>query len=168
MDSPSYGRNTKRGKGIQIIGVFYFILKGGGTLSLTVKQEIFIQRLLEGNTQAEAYRFAYNCENMKDKTIIEKASKLMAQSNIRARYEELKNELKQKMFYTVEKANEDLEWIKNKAKEDIEYRGIKQANATTYLGAVKQQIDLNGITIKEAKEDIDNVIKFEIVGAKNE
>ena len=137
-------------------------------MSLTVKQEIFIQRLLEGNTQAEAYRFAYNCENMKDKTIIEKASKLMAQSNIRARYEELKNELKQKMFYTVEKANEDLEWIKNKAKEDIEYRGIKQANATTYLGAVKQQIDLNGITIKEAKEDIDNVIKFEIVGAKNE
>lgn len=78
------------------------------------------------------------------------------------------NELKQKMFYTVEKANEDLEWIKNKAKEDIEYRGIKQANATTYLGAVKQKIDLNGITIKEAKEDIDNVIKFEIVGAKNE
>lgn len=137
-------------------------------MSLTTKQEIFVQRLLEGNTQAEAYRFAYNCENMKDKTIIEKASKLMAQSNIRARYEELKNELKQKMFYTVEKANEDLEWIKLKAKEDIEYRGIKQANATTYLGAVKQQIDLNGITIKEAKEDIDNVIKFEIVGARNE
>ena len=136
-------------------------------MSLTVKQEIFVQRLLEGNTQAEAYRFAYNCENMKDKTIIEKASKLMAQSNIRARYEELKNELKQKMFYTVEKANEDLEWIKNKAKEDIEYRGIKQANATTYLGAVKQQIDLNGITIKEAKEDVDNIIKFELVGAFN-
>ena len=108
-------------------------------MSLTVKQEIFVQRLLEGNTQAEAYRFAYNCENMKDKTIIEKASKLMAQSNIRARYEELKNELKQKMFYTVEKANEDLEWIKNKAKEDIEYRGIKQANATTYLGAVDRK-----------------------------
>ena len=43
-------------------------------MSLTTKQEIFVQRLLEGNTQAEAYRFAYNCENMKDKTIIEKAS----------------------------------------------------------------------------------------------
>lgn len=127
-----------------------------------------MQRRIEGYSQTEAYRFAYNCENMKDKTVTEKASKLMAKDNVRARYEELKNELKQKMFYTVEKANEDLEWIKNKAKEDIEYRGIKQANATTYLGAVKQQIDLNGITIKEAKEDIDNVIKFEIVGAKNE
>ena len=127
-----------------------------------------MQRRIEGYSQTEAYRFAYNCENMKDKTVTEKASKLMAKDNVRARYEELKNELKQKMFYTVEKANDDLEWIKLKAKEDIECRGIKQANATTYLGAVKQQIDLNGITIKEAKEDIDNVIKFEIVGAKND
>ena len=137
-------------------------------MSLTVKQEIFVQRLIEGFSQRESYKFAYNCEKMSDKSIDVEASKLLANPKVSLRYEELKNELKQKMFYTVEKANEDLEWIKLKAKEDIEYRGIKQANATTYLGAVKQQIDLNGITIKEAKEDIDNVIKFEIVGAKNE
>lgn len=137
-------------------------------MSLTTKQEIFVQRLIEGYSQREAYRFAYNCEKMKDSTIDNNAYKLMQNNEILTRYEELKNELKQKMFYTVEKANDDLEWIKLKAKEDIEYRGIKQANATTYLGAVKQQIDLNGITIKEAKEDIDNVIKFEIVGAKND
>ena len=105
---------------------------------------------------------------MKNETIDKRASELFSKGEIKGRYEELKNELKEKAFYTVEKANEDLEWIKLKAKEDIEYRGIKQANATTYLGAVKQQIDLNGITIKEAKADIDNIIKFEIVGAKNE
>lgn len=127
-----------------------------------------MQRLIEGYSQREAYKFAYNCEKMKDSTIDNNAYKLMQNNEILTRYEELKNELKQKMFYTVEKANDDLEWIKLKAKEDIEYRGIKQANATTYLGAIKQQIDLNGITIKEAKEDIDNVIKFEIVGAKND
>lgn len=137
-------------------------------MSLTTKQEIFVQRLIEGYSQREAYKFAYNCEKMKDTTIDVEASKLLSNPKVSIRYEELKNELKQKMFYTVEKANDDLEWIKLKAKEDIEYRGIKQANATTYLGAVKQQIDLNGITIKEAKEDIDNVIKFEIVGARNE
>ena len=137
-------------------------------MGLTIKEEIFVQRRIEGYSQTEAYRFAYNCENMKDKTVTEKASKLMAKDNVRARYEELKNELKEKAFYTVEKANDDLNWIKLKAKEDIEVKGIKQANANTYLGAVKQQIELNGITIKEAKEDIDNIIKFEIVGAKNE
>ena len=149
---------------------FLFYLKGGGTLSetLTTKEEIFVQCLVEKKSQREAYKFAYNCEKMKDSTIDNNAYKLMQNNEILTRYEELKNELKQKMFYTIEKANDDLEWIKLKAKEDIEYRGIKQANATTYLGAVKQQIDLNGITIKEAKEDIDNVIKFEIVGARNE
>ena len=136
-------------------------------MSLTIKQEIFVQRLIEGYSQREAYKFAYEADNMKNETIDNKASKLFANSEIRARYEELKNELKQKMFYTVEKANEDLEWIKLKAKEDIENRSIKQANSTTYLNAVKQQIDLNGITIKEAKKDIDNVIKFKLVGAND-
>ena len=137
-------------------------------MSLTTKQEIFVQRLIEGYSQREAYKFAYNCEKMKNSTIDNNAYKLMQNNEISTRYEELKNELKQKMFYTVEKANDDLEWIKLKAKEDIEYRGIKQANATTYLGAVKQQIDLNGITIKEAKEDVDNTFKIELVGAFNE
>ena len=137
-------------------------------MSLTIKQEIFVQRLIEGYSQREAYKFAYEADNMKNETIDNKASKLFANSEIRARYEELKNELKQKMFYTVEKANEDLEWIKLKAKEDIENRGIKQANSTTYLNAVKQQIDLNGITIKEAKKEIDNTFKIELVGAFDE
>ena len=137
-------------------------------MSLTIKEEIFVQRRIEGYSQTEAYRFAYNCENMKDKTVTEKASKLMAKDNVRARYEELKNELKEKAFYTVEKANNDLEWLKLQAKEDIEYRGLKQANANAYLGAVKEQISLNGITIKEANDEIDNTFKIELVGAFNE
>jgi phage terminase small subunit len=135
---------------------------------LTTKQEVFVQKLIEGCSQRESYKFAYNCENMKDESIDVKASNLFKEDKIRLRYEELKNELKEKAFYTVEKANNDLEWIKLKAKEDIEYRGIKQANATTYLGAVKQQIDLNGITIKEAKQEIDNTFKIELVGAFDE
>ena len=151
------------------MGVFlFFLLKEVETLSLTTKQELFIQGLIKGYSQREAYKLAYEAENMKNETIDSKASILFKTEKIRARYEELKNELKEKAFYTVEKANDDLNWIKLKAKEDIEAKGIKQANANTYLGAVKQQIELNGITIKEAKADIDNIIKFEIVGAKDE
>ena len=145
----------------------YFYANGGG-LMLTTKQEVFVQKLIEGCSQRESYKFAYEADNMKNETIDSKASILFKAEKIRARYEELKNELKEKAFYTVEKANDDLNWIKLKAKEDIEAKGIRQANANTYLGAVKQQIELNGITIKEAKADIDNIIKFEIVGAKNE
>ena len=137
-------------------------------MSLTTKQELFIQGLIKGYSQREAYKMAYEADNMKNETIDSKASILFKTEKIRARYEELKNELKEKAFYTVEKANDDLNWIKLKAKEDIEYKGLKQANSNAYLNAVKQQIDLNGITIKEAKADIDNIIKFEIVGAKDE
>ena len=43
-------------------------------MSLTIKEEIFVQRRIEGYSQTEAYRFAYDCENMKDKTVTEKAS----------------------------------------------------------------------------------------------
>ena len=137
-------------------------------MSLTIKEEIFVKRRIEGYSQTEAYRFAFNCENMKDKTVTEKASKLMAKDNVRARYEELMNELKEKAFYTVEKANNDLEWLKLQAKDDIENRGLKQANANAYLGAVKEQISLNGIAIKEAKKEIDNTFKIELVGAFDE
>ena len=145
----------------------YFYANGGG-LMLTTKQEVFVQKLIEGCSQRESYKFAYNANNMKNETIDKRASELFSKGEIKGRYEELKNELKEKAFYTVEKANDDLNWIKLKAKEDIEAKGIRQANANTYLGAVKQQIELNGITIKEAKADIDNIIKFEIVGAKDE
>ena len=64
-------------------------------MSLTTKQEIFVQRLIEGYSQREAYKFAYDCENMKDETIDTRASRLLKECKVSARYEELKNELKQ-------------------------------------------------------------------------
>ena len=33
-------------------------------MGLTTKQEIFVQRLIEGNSQREAYKFAYDAENI--------------------------------------------------------------------------------------------------------
>ena len=122
-------------------------------MSLTTKQEIFVQRLLEGNTQAEAYRFAYNCENMKDKTIIEKASKLMAQGNIRARYEELLEEHKQKALWSRGKAEEKLMWLLDKSQEDIEYRGLKQANSNSMLKTIKELNTLTDLYPKKQKEE---------------
>lgn len=145
-----------------------YFYANGGDLMLTTKQEIFVQKLIEGCSQRDSYKFAYDCKRMSDKSIDEEASKLLKKPKVATRYEELKEELKEKSFYTVEKANQDLEWIKAKAKEDIEYRGLKQANANAYLGATKQQIELNGITIKEAKKDIDNTFKIQLVGAFDE
>ena len=139
-------------------------------MSLTIKEEIFVQRRIEGYSQTEAYRFAYNCENMKDKTITEKASKLMAKDNVRARYEELLNEHKNKALYTREEAVNDLIWIKEKAREDIEYRGLKQANGGHFLKSINELCQLEGLyptkeeNKKDTEEDIAKVLKEALEG----
>ena len=56
---------------------------------LTEKQENFVQGLIAGKSQREAYKAAYNAANMKDETIDSKASALFAQDKVRARYEAL-------------------------------------------------------------------------------
>ena len=60
---------------------------------LTAKQEQFVKNIIDGMSQADAYRNAYNCKRMADKTIIENASRLMANSNVAARLQELRDRM---------------------------------------------------------------------------
>lgn len=62
-------------------------------LRLTEKQEKFVQGLLKGLSQREAYKSAYNASNMKDETIDNKACNLLKKANVRARYEELRGKV---------------------------------------------------------------------------
>lgn len=75
---------------------------------LTAKQELFVQKIIEGYSQADAYRSAYSCKRMSDKTIWENASRLMADSKVTARVAELRNELAKPSIKT---AQERLEWL---------------------------------------------------------
>lgn len=83
---------------------------------LTHKQEKFILAVVEGKTQADAYRHAYDTSNMTDKSIHEKASALMANVKVRSRYNELmdkvKSKLEEKAIVTVEGLLNDLQTIK--------------------------------------------------------
>ena len=62
-------------------------------MALTAKQEAFAQAVASGMTQADAYRASYDCENSADKTIVEEASRVMADRNVSARVQVLKDEL---------------------------------------------------------------------------
>ena len=127
--------------------------------NLTPKQEKFVQALISGMSQREAYKEAYNAANMKDATIDNKASLLFAKGEIRKRYEELVNENKQKALYTLEDSINDLIWIKEKAKEDIlnPKKGLRQGNGTIYLNAVKELNLINDLyPDKKAKEESKN------------
>ena len=75
---------------------------------LTPKQEKFAQSIVEGMSQADAYRSAYSTKRMADKTIWENASRLMADSKVKARVQELRDRIATASVMT---AQERLEWL---------------------------------------------------------
>lgn len=75
---------------------------------LTIKQEKFVQGLFAGLTQREAYKQAYNAENMTDKSIDEKACELANRVKLTARLQELTDEFKERNMVTVEKVLSEL------------------------------------------------------------
>lgn len=75
---------------------------------LTQKQEMFVQGIIEGKNQADAYRSAYNCKTATDKTVWEKASRLMTDKKVQARLAEVRDAL---MKPTIMTAQDRLEWL---------------------------------------------------------
>lgn len=69
---------------------------------LTPKQEKFIQNIISGMSQREAYKNSYNAKKMADDTIDNKACKLFNSDKIRARYQELMKRLEDKAIMTAE------------------------------------------------------------------
>ena len=60
-------------------------------MSLTIKQERFCMVYVETGNASEAYRQAYNAENMKEASINVNACKLLADAKITLRVKELKS-----------------------------------------------------------------------------
>jgi len=75
---------------------------------LTPKQEKFVQNIIEGMSQADAYRSAYNTKRMTDKSIHEAASRLMNDSKIASRVQELRDQLEDESIMS---AKERLKWL---------------------------------------------------------
>lgn len=75
---------------------------------LTAKQEAFVNAIIEGKSQADAYRSAYSTKNMSNKTIWENASRLMADTKVKARVQELRDQIAEEGIMT---AKERLKWL---------------------------------------------------------
>lgn len=59
--------------------------------NLTLKQENFAQSFIRLGDKSAAYREVYSCQNMKDKTINERASRLANEYKVSTRIEELQS-----------------------------------------------------------------------------
>ena len=122
---------------------------------LTAKQEQFVQNVIQGMSQADAYRAAYPNQRMSDKTVWETASKLMANPKVITRLEELRNELATPAIMTAQKR---LEWLTTVINSKEESTGDK-------LRAVDIMNKMQGEYVQkvEAKVESDVTINVELV-----
>lgn len=122
---------------------------------LTAKQELFVQKILEGMSQADAYRSAYNTKRMTDKTIWENASRLMADSKVTARLTELRNELAQPSIMTAQKR---MEWLTDLIQND-------EATNTDKLRALDILNKMDGEYVQKIQAEVktETTINIELV-----
>ena len=119
---------------------------------LTAKQELFVQKVLEGMSQADAYRSAYSCARMSDKTIWENASRLMADSKVTARLTELRNELAKPSIMS---AQERLEWLTKLIQSEEE-------STTDKLRAADIMNKMQGEYVQKVEAEVKNAISINI------
>ena len=104
---------------------------------LTPKQELFVQGIISGLSQRQAYRQAYKAEKMTDLAVDVQASKLLKSPKITLRYRELLKQFSNMSLWSREQAFNEYEWLKNKARASIENDGIRQANSNAFLSALE-------------------------------
>lgn len=113
---------------------------------LTPKQEMFVQGIITGLSQRQAYRKAYKAEKMSDETVDSRASELLKNGKVTVRYRELLKQFSNMSLWSREQAFNEYEWLKNKARQDIENEGVRQANSNAFLSALE---GMNNIAFKE-------------------
>lgn len=129
---------------------------------LTDKQEKLARGLAQRMTKVDAFVAAgYNSKGVKKQTLYERASRASANPKVKARVEELQKEFdaefeKQRKAkakeaaWTHEKANGILQWTIQKAQEDIKAKGVRHANITAIVSAVKELNELEGLKAGDA------------------
>lgn len=140
---------------------------------LTPKQEKFIQNVVSGMSQREAYKNSYDAKNMADETIDKEACLLFNTPKIAERYRELIGKLEDKAIMT---AKERMEWLTEVIK-DIQKEGVKvktidndfvvgegTADLNTKMKAIDilNRMDGQYITKLEADVNSDVDIKIEL------
>jgi phage terminase small subunit len=119
---------------------------------LTAKQEKFVQCIIEGMSQADAYRSAYSTKRMTNNAIYREASVLMTNPNISQRVKELREKLMNKKVMS---AQARLEWLTEVIKDE----GI---NMTDRLRASDQMNKMQGEYVQKVEAEVNNNVTISI------
>lgn len=119
---------------------------------LTPKQERFIQNIVSGMSQRQAYKDAYDAENMTDETIDVRACELFNSSKIKVRYNELLSRLEDAAIMTaIEKRRMLREMAMN-----------KENSITDRIKAIDTDNKMAGEYITKVEADINSDININI------
>jgi uncharacterized membrane protein YgaE (UPF0421/DUF939 family) len=129
---------------------------------LTPKQEKFCQNIAKGLSQADAYRDAYNTENMKEESIWCNASQLASDTKVTQRVKELTAEAVKDIKYEVEDCFRETDEILQLAK--------MTDNLQIMLKAVEQKGKLKGLfkEIKDLNINAVSGVEFNVINAKKD
>ncbi|MDD5581392.1 MAG: terminase small subunit [Methylobacter sp.] len=129
------------------------ILKGNKHM-LKIKQEKFCQELVMCGSQSEAYRVAYNSENMQPATIHSRASELMKNSKVRARVSELQAAIAEKNAITADDLLQELEQARQLA--------LLTRQPSAMITATMGKSKILGFDKIILSDDKDNPLQFKI------
>ena len=109
---------------------------------LTSKQEKYVQGLVAGLSQRQAYIQAYpKASDWKENSVDRQASTLLKHPKVLARYNALMEEHKNKALWTREEAVNELKWLYKQAIKSIEDQGegyVRQGTSSALLGAIQE------------------------------
>lgn len=127
---------------------------------LTTKRELFIQNIIGGMSQRQAYiKAGYKTKNKPPEYIDTEACKLFKNPKIIHRYNELMEKTEKKAIWTREMALEELKEMLADSKKDKHYGGRQ--------GAIKELNQLCDLYPKENKQkDEPTTISFNIESVK--
>lgn len=114
---------------------------------LTEKQEAFAQNIIMGMSQADAYRNAYNTKKMSDKTVWENASRLINNSKVKARVNELRAQVANKAIMTAEERLKFLSKVINGEECEVAYAQDAEGNQIEIKQPPSLKTRLNAIDI---------------------
>ena len=141
---------------------------------LTIKQEKYVQGLFKGLTQREAYKQAYDCENMTDKTIDEAACRAAGDYKVVARLKELTDKAVDRNQVTVERILKEYAKIGYADMKDFLKYGTEKTQIGTddegnpvfdyrQVVVAKPSDEVDGSLISEVSINKDGTFKFKLI-----
>jgi hypothetical protein len=131
---------------------------------LTPKQERFVNGLVSGMSQREAYLNAYNTQRMKSSTIDERASRLRSENKVSARYDELVAEAAKAAVFDRQKAIAALTEIVDIGLLHIRQTAEHRANMTDKNSRELADLPRGAATVISAIEKLDRLLRLSDAG----